>query len=58
LLRVCRRSPSALVHRLDISPRTPAYFALSAWDGERVMHIRDFRYARCATAGAELSVGP
>jgi hypothetical protein len=29
-----------------------------AWDGGRVMHIRDFRYARYATEGAELSVGP
>jgi hypothetical protein len=37
---------------------TPAYFVLLAWDGERVMHIRDFRYTRYATKGAELSVGP
>jgi RNA polymerase sigma-70 factor (ECF subfamily) len=50
--------PAALVHRPDISPLTPAYFVLLAWDGERVMHIRDFRYARYATEGAELSVGP
>jgi hypothetical protein len=27
-----------------------------AWDGERVMNIRDFRYARYATEGTELSV--
>jgi RNA polymerase sigma-70 factor (ECF subfamily) len=50
--------PAALVHRPDISPRTPAYFVLLALDGARVMHIRDFRYARYATEGAELSVGP
>ena len=50
--------PAALVHPPDISPWTPAYFVLLAWDGERVMQIRDFRYARYATEGAELSVGP
>jgi hypothetical protein len=26
-----------------------------AWDGERVMHMRDFRYARYATECAKLS---
>jgi hypothetical protein len=36
---------------------TPAYFVLLAWDGERVMHIRDFRYTRYATKGAELVGG-
>ena len=50
--------PAALVHRPDISPWAPAYFVLLAWDGERVMQIRDFRHARYATEGAELSVGP
>jgi RNA polymerase sigma-70 factor, ECF subfamily len=50
--------PAALVHRPDISPRAPAYFVLLAWDGGRVMQIRDFRHARYATEGAELSVGP
>jgi RNA polymerase sigma-70 factor, ECF subfamily len=50
--------PAALVHRPDISPWAPAYFVLLAWDGGRVMQIRDFRHARYATEGAELSVGP
>ena len=50
--------PAALVHRPDVSPLMPTYFVLLAWDGGRVMHIRDFRYARYATEGAELSVGP
>jgi RNA polymerase sigma-70 factor, ECF subfamily len=49
---------AALVHRPDTSPLTPAYFVLLAWDGGRVTHIRDFRYAVYATEGAELSVGP
>ena len=30
----------------------------SKWDDALKMHIRDFRYARYATEGAELSVGP
>jgi RNA polymerase sigma-70 factor (ECF subfamily) len=49
---------AALVHRPETSPLAPAYFVLLAWDGGRVMHIRDFRYARYATDGAALSVGP
>jgi RNA polymerase sigma-70 factor (ECF subfamily) len=50
--------PAALVHRPDVSPLMPTYFVLLAWDGGRVMHIRDFRYASYATEGAELSVAP
>jgi RNA polymerase sigma-70 factor, ECF subfamily len=43
--------------RLELVARTPAYFVPLEWGGERVKRIRDFRYARYATDGAELSVG-
>jgi RNA polymerase sigma-70 factor (ECF subfamily) len=33
---------------------TPAYLILLQWTGERVVNIRDFRFARYATDGAEL----
>jgi RNA polymerase sigma-70 factor (ECF subfamily) len=46
--------PAVLVHDpRDASP-TPAYFVLLQWAGDRVGNIRDFRYARYATEGAEL----
>jgi len=43
-----------------LDPRTPSpvpsYFILLEWAGERLVNIRDFRYARYATEGAELFV--
>ena len=49
--------PAVLVHGPDRSSQTPTYFVLLEWVGERVVTIRDFRYARYATEGAELLVG-
>jgi RNA polymerase sigma-70 factor (ECF subfamily) len=34
----------------------PLHFVLLAWAGDRVVDIRDFRYARYALEGAELFV--
>jgi RNA polymerase sigma-70 factor (ECF subfamily) len=33
---------------------SPSYFVLLRWEGNRLVGIRDFRYARYATEGAEL----
>jgi RNA polymerase sigma-70 factor (ECF subfamily) len=34
----------------------PVYFVLLQWDGDRLMNIRDFRFARYITDGAEVVV--
>jgi RNA polymerase sigma-70 factor, ECF subfamily len=49
--------PAVLVHAPGSSPPTPAYFVLLEWSGKSVMRIRDFRHARYATEGADLSAG-
>jgi RNA polymerase sigma-70 factor (ECF subfamily) len=46
--------PAVLVHDPREASATPAYFVLLQWAGDRVGNIRDFRYARYATEGAEL----
>jgi RNA polymerase sigma-70 factor, ECF subfamily len=35
---------------------TAAYFILLQWAGDSVVNIRDFRFARYATDGAELHI--
>jgi RNA polymerase sigma-70 factor (ECF subfamily) len=50
------RRPAVLVCEPGGSPQGPAYFVLLQWAGDRVAAIRDFRYARYATEGAELFV--
>jgi len=46
--------PAALVRDPHDPSKTPAYFILLEWTGELVLKIRDFRYARYATEGAEV----
>jgi RNA polymerase sigma-70 factor (ECF subfamily) len=50
------RRPAMLVRDPRDPSGTPAYFILLQWTGERVANIRDFRFARYATDGAELIV--
>ena len=40
----------------DDPDRRLKYFVLLAWDGEQVVGIRDFVFARYAMDGAELAV--
>jgi RNA polymerase sigma-70 factor (ECF subfamily) len=46
--------PAVLVSDPRERPRKPAYFVLLEWRAESVLAIRDFRYARYATEGAEI----
>jgi RNA polymerase sigma-70 factor (ECF subfamily) len=46
--------PAMLVRDPGDPAETPGYFILLQWTGERVVNIRDFRFARYATDGAEL----
>ncbi len=46
--------PAALVRDPQDPSMTPAYFILLEWTGDLVLKIRDFRYARYATEGAEV----
>jgi RNA polymerase sigma-70 factor, ECF subfamily len=48
------RRPAALVRDPRDRSGTPIYFVLLEWAGERVVSIRDFRFARYATERAEL----
>ena len=50
------RRPAVLVRAPDDPSAKPAYFILLAWAGERVLNIRDFRFARYVTEGAEIIV--
>ncbi len=50
------RRPALLVHDADDPDRPLKYFILLAWDGDRVIGIRDFVFARYAMDGAELVV--
>jgi RNA polymerase sigma-70 factor (ECF subfamily) len=50
------RRPAVLVRDPGDPSARPLYFVLLAWAGERLVNIRDFRYARYATDGAELVV--
>jgi RNA polymerase sigma-70 factor (ECF subfamily) len=46
--------PAVLAYDPDDPSAAPSYFVLLRWDGGRLLHIRDFRYARYAIEGAEL----
>jgi RNA polymerase sigma-70 factor (ECF subfamily) len=48
------RRPAVLVHDPDDPVGVPLYFILLDWTGERLLKVRDFRYARYVTDGAEL----
>jgi RNA polymerase sigma-70 factor, ECF subfamily len=50
------RRPAVIVHDPRTPSRTPSYFILLDWSGDRLVTIRDFRFARYATEGAELFV--
>jgi len=50
------RRPAVLVRNALIPSAAPAYFILLAWAGDRLVGIRDFRFARYAIAGAEIFV--
>jgi RNA polymerase sigma-70 factor (ECF subfamily) len=48
------RRPAVLVRAPNDPTAKPAYFILLAWEGDRIRSIRDFRFARYVTDGAEL----
>jgi RNA polymerase sigma-70 factor (ECF subfamily) len=48
------RRPAVLVHDPDDPDGVPLYFILLDWTGDRLLKVRDFRYARYVTDGAEL----
>ena len=47
--------PAVLVHDPADPGGVPLYFILLDWMGERLLKVRDFRYARYVTEGAELT---
>jgi RNA polymerase sigma-70 factor (ECF subfamily) len=47
------RRPAVLVHHPDDPDGAPLYFILLDWADGRLLNVRDFRYARYATDGAE-----
>ena len=46
--------PAALVFVRDAAPALPVYFILLGWEGDSVVAIRDFRYARYALEAADV----
>jgi RNA polymerase sigma-70 factor (ECF subfamily) len=50
------RRPAVLVRAPNDPVAKPAYFILLAWAGDRISGIRDFRFARYVTDGAEILV--
>ena len=49
------RRPAALIYDAADAARTPRYFVLLEWSAtRRVMHIRDYRYARYVIESAEV----
>ena len=46
--------PAVLVHHPDDPSGQPLYFILLDWTEDRLLNVRDFRYARYAIDGAEL----
>ena len=48
------RRPAILVHSPQDPSGPPIYFMLLDWADDRVLTVRDFRYARYAVEGAEL----
>ena len=52
------RRPAALIYDTNDPTHTPLYFVLLEWSAaRRVMHIRDFRYARYVIESAEVRPG-
>lgn len=49
------RHPAILVRDLHDAAGTPMYFILLEWAGDSLARIRDFRYARYALDGAEIT---
>ena len=47
--------PAALVYDPGDPAEKPTYFVLLGWSGEQVLTIRDFRHARYAIEGAEIT---
>jgi RNA polymerase sigma-70 factor, ECF subfamily len=52
------RRPAVLVRAPGDPMAKPAYFILLTWAGDQVAGIRDFRFARYATDGAEILAAP
>jgi RNA polymerase sigma-70 factor (ECF subfamily) len=50
------RRPAALVLDPGDPSAKPVYFVLLEWAGDRLASIRDFRFARYVTDGAELLI--
>jgi RNA polymerase sigma-70 factor (ECF subfamily) len=48
--------PAALVRDAEHPTASPAYFILLDWTGDRLLTIRDFRFARYAMEGADITV--
>jgi RNA polymerase sigma-70 factor (ECF subfamily) len=48
--------PAALVREAQEPAKRAAYFILLQWTDDRLLTIRDFRFARYATEGAEIVV--
>src|SRR5262245_22821342 len=48
------RRPGIIVHSPEDPAGPPIYFMLVDWAGDRLLSLRDFRYARYATEDAEL----
>ena len=48
--------PAVLVRNPSDPTGKLAYFILLQWEGGRLANIRDFRFARYATEGAELLI--
>jgi RNA polymerase sigma-70 factor (ECF subfamily) len=48
------RRPAVIVLDPRTPSRSPSYFILLEWAGDRLAKIRDFRFARYTTEGAEL----
>ena len=48
--------PAVLVREPGSPSAAPAYFVLLDWAGDKIVNIRDFRYARYAAEGAELFI--
>jgi RNA polymerase sigma-70 factor, ECF subfamily len=47
--------PAVLVSSIDAPAAKPMYFVLLSWSGDRIVNIRDFRYARYVIGDAELA---
>jgi RNA polymerase sigma-70 factor, ECF subfamily len=50
------RRPSIMVYDAAIAADGPAYFVLLDWSGDRILQIRDFRYASYVLSEAEFVV--